>query len=48
MKKVESEMHFNPICWNTLRTLVADVPATSIPNESKKLPAGIIVPVIYG
>ena len=41
-------MQANPMVSNILITLLAEPPTISIAKESKKFPAGIIVPVIVG
>ena len=37
-----------PICWKTRKILLAEVPAISMAKQSKKFPAGILVPDIQG
>ena len=48
VKKVVNDTQVIPMCCNTLKTLVAEVPATRIPKLSNKLPAAILVPEKLG
>ena len=47
-KKVVSEMQANPMCLKIWRTLLAKPAATNIANDNRKLPAGILLPLIVG